>query len=187
MMDWAGTLVWGVLAAGQFRAALSGSAPFLSLSLCLQSGLAAFLLLRRKRARRESPLPQRGIAWLAALAPQALATPARAPLWAQVVSLAGVWLALLALARLGKVFAIAPADRGLVTGGVYRWLRHPMYAGELLSLMPVAALRLDARNLAVLGVIIVAMMLRVRWEERLLDGYADYAQRVRWRVIPWVW
>jgi len=187
MMDGLGALVWGLLAAGQFRAALEGSTPLLSLSLCLQSGLAAFLLLRRRGVRRESPWPQRVVAWLAALAPQAMAAPGRAPIWAQAVSLAGVWLALLALVRLGKAFAIAPADRGLVTGGVYRWLRHPMYAGELLSLLPVAALLPSARNLAVVGGVVAAMVLRIRWEERILSGYQTYAQKVRWRVLPWVW
>ena len=37
----------------------------------------------------------------------------------------------------------------------------------------------------------VLMVIRIRDEERLLtqelDGYAEYKQKVRWRMIPFVW
>ncbi|HFC08251.1 MAG TPA: DUF1295 domain-containing protein [Chloroflexi bacterium] len=189
MADVVGALFWGLLAAGQFwYAAHHPAVLLLSLSLCLQSGLAAYLLLRRIPARRDGSLVQKGVAWLAALAPQAMRPPAAAPWWAQAVGLVGVWLALLALVRLGRSFAIAPADRGLVTGGVYRWLRHPMYAGELLSVLPVVALALTWRNLLAFAALVVGVALRIRWEEAILGApYRGYAERVRWRLIPWVW
>jgi protein-S-isoprenylcysteine O-methyltransferase Ste14 len=84
-------------------------------------------------------------------------------------------------------------ERGhrLVDRGPYRWVRHPGYAGAVLAHL---ALRLALGSLwglapAALGCVAVA--LRVVAEERVLRrglaGYAEYALRVRWRLLPGVW
>lgn len=83
------------------------------------------------------------------------------------------------------------AGQQVVSTGPYRWVRHPMYAGALLLLLftPPALGSLVAIPLVLplAGVLIV----RIRDEERLLadtlDGYAEYRQTVRYRLIPFIW
>ena len=101
----------------------------------------------------------------------------------------GLVLSLWALVSLGTSFGIAPALRGLVTTGPYHWLRHPMYAGELLSLLEAAIAVPSGMNLALLGIFAASILWRIEREERILNrnGYRAYATVVRWRLVPGVW
>jgi protein-S-isoprenylcysteine O-methyltransferase Ste14 len=78
------------------------------------------------------------------------------------------------------------ADGHLVTRGVYRWLRHPMYTGITLLVIGLA-LRTPTLWVAVAGVALIALLLvKARFEERLLAArYPDYpAYRSRtWGVL----
>jgi len=84
-------------------------------------------------------------------------------------------------------------ERGhkVISSGPYAIVRHPLYAGALL-LMPATSLLLGSWY-GVLGSMVVAAGLVVRtiMEEktlvRELDGYPEYARRVRYRLIPFVW
>lgn len=84
-------------------------------------------------------------------------------------------------------------DRGhrVVDQGPYRWVRHPGYAGASVAhlALPIALGSLWGLAPAVLGVGLLAC--RVIGEERMLreglPGYAEYARRVRWRLVPGVW
>lgn len=84
-------------------------------------------------------------------------------------------------------------DRGhqVVSSGPYRWLRHPGYAGALLSYVATPFF-LDSQwaFLAVLFLLIV-LVVRTALEDRFLQnelpGYRDYARRVRFRLLPGVW
>ena len=88
---------------------------------------------------------------------------------------------------MGKSFGIAPADRGLVRCGPYRYLRHPMYAGELLAVFGASWGCFTLWNLALWSVLLLSVILRIRWEEQAVGGYCGYAHQVRWRIIPGVW
>jgi protein-S-isoprenylcysteine O-methyltransferase Ste14 len=84
-------------------------------------------------------------------------------------------------------------DRGqtVVQTGPYRFVRHPAYAGALVCYlaMPVMLDSLWALIPAALTVAVVC--LRTLLEDRTLvaelPGYADYAQRTRYRLIPGIW
>jgi protein-S-isoprenylcysteine O-methyltransferase Ste14 len=79
----------------------------------------------------------------------------------------------------------------VVTSGPYRWVRHPGYAGALLTYLAVPFF-LDALW-ALVPVVFLAFVLviRTRLEDRTLhaqlEGYGAYARRVRYRMIPGIW
>jgi len=84
-------------------------------------------------------------------------------------------------------------DRGhrVIDTGPYTFVRHPGYAfGYLLSVgMPLALGSLWALIPVILSGLL--MVLRTVWENQTLReelaGYEGYTQRVRYRLIPWVW
>jgi len=174
--------VWGTLAIAQAHAGgLMGGL------LAAQAGLAAFRLVFRDPPEREAPLWQRAAAWGLALWPPFAFRPGGPVWWAVGVQAAGVALGLWALSALGRAFGIAPADRGLVRHGPYRFIRHPTYAGEWLNGLGVLLAAPTWWNGAALVVLAGGLVLRMRWEENVLEGYEQYRREVRWRVLPGVW
>ncbi len=108
----------------------------------------------------------------------------------EVVQFIGLGTILVAIWRLNRSFGIAPAHRGLVTGGVYGLVRHPLYASELLSLAGYCIGYASVLNWLVFVATALAQVARIFAEERLLseDGeYRTYQQRVRWRLLPGLW
>jgi protein-S-isoprenylcysteine O-methyltransferase Ste14 len=84
-------------------------------------------------------------------------------------------------------------ERGhhLVSSGPYRWVRHPGYAGAIAAIVA-SGIALCSWLATAVGALGVALVLwRVIVEDRTLQaelpGYPEYAQRVRWRLLPGVW
>lgn len=79
----------------------------------------------------------------------------------------------------------------VISTGPYSYVRHPMYAGALLLIPGVPLMLGSWWGLAVGFVFIVLIAGRAVLEERTLmaelDGYAGYAARVRYRLLPHVW
>jgi protein-S-isoprenylcysteine O-methyltransferase Ste14 len=85
------------------------------------------------------------------------------------------------------------SERGhqVVSSGPYAILRHPGYAGMLLF-APASALALGSWGALIPGLALsVTFFLRAAHEDRFLHanlpGYAGYAARVRFRLLPGVW
>ena len=101
-----------------------------------------------------------------------------------VSGLAGYLLIFWSLISLGESFGIAPADRGLKTSGPYRFIRHPMYLGELI-LRGSFLLSNDLLQGSLMLVLMLGIqVLRMRREEKLISDYPRYARLVHWRLIP---
>ncbi len=68
---------------------------------------------------------------------------------------------------------------------------HPLYAGAVLYFLGAPLLLGSWLGLALAPLLIAAVALRAVLEERLLsaelDGCAASAERVRWRLVPWIW
>ena len=84
-------------------------------------------------------------------------------------------------------------DRGhhVITSGPYRFVRHPAYAGAPLLFVG-SGLALGSWLAALIGLVMVLLLLRrTGQEDRILreqlEGYAAYAERVRYRLFPGVW
>jgi protein-S-isoprenylcysteine O-methyltransferase Ste14 len=86
---------------------------------------------------------------------------------------------------LGRSFAILPGNRGVMTGGAYRLVRHPIYAGYLVGHLLFLLSAFSFYNLAVYAVITFFQMHRILREEALLAAtpeYRDYMKRVHYRL-----
>ncbi|MUL63443.1 hypothetical protein BOO86_03115 [Mycobacterium sp. CBMA 234] len=83
------------------------------------------------------------------------------------------------------------ADQHVVSTGLYRLVRHPMYTGNVLMLvgLSLAVGSYWAPVFVVSGVLVLAS--RIRDEEKLLaaelDGYLEYKEHVRARLVPYMW
>jgi len=83
------------------------------------------------------------------------------------------------------------ADQKVISTGPYALVRHPMYVGVLIMIAGIP-LALDAWwGLAIIAVAVPALIWRIIDEEKLLKkdlpGYVEYAQKVRYRLVPYVW
>jgi protein-S-isoprenylcysteine O-methyltransferase Ste14 len=84
-------------------------------------------------------------------------------------------------------------DRGhvVVDSGPYRWVRHPGYAGALLTFLA-TPLFLDSLWAILPAIALgVVLVVRTRLEDATLHaelaGYREYSGRVRYRLVPGVW
>jgi protein-S-isoprenylcysteine O-methyltransferase Ste14 len=82
-------------------------------------------------------------------------------------------------------------EHRVVDTGPYAYVRHPMYAGALLINAGAPLLLGSWWGLAVGALFTVLIGVRALLEENTLKaelaGYVDYAARVRYRLVPYVW
>ncbi len=122
------------------------------------------------------------------------------PLWLQALALflvaAGYALVFWAMFvnRFFSSVVRIQSDRGqrVVTDGPYAFVRHPGYsAGILIMLASGVALGSWLATAFLIAVMLPFLLYRVIHEDRVLrsqlDGYADYARRVPWRLVPGLW
>ncbi len=85
------------------------------------------------------------------------------------------------------------ADRGhqVVSSGPYRWLRHPGYSGALLAYLATPVFLDSVWSFLPVAFITIVLAFRTALEDRTLqdelEGYRDYARRVRYRLLPGIW
>ena len=79
----------------------------------------------------------------------------------------------------------------VVDTGLYRIVRHPMYAVTLWLFLSIPLVLGSWYSLICFAFYPIAIVVRILNEEKVLtdelDGYADYKTRVRYRLIPWIW
>jgi protein-S-isoprenylcysteine O-methyltransferase Ste14 len=84
-------------------------------------------------------------------------------------------------------------ERGhrVISTGPYARVRHPLYAAVLIYLPATALLLGSWYGLAASFVLLAGLVFRTAMEDRelqrALEGYPEYAARVRYRLIPFVW
>lgn len=148
----------------------------------------------------------RGGAWVAgqfALMAVIVLSPLVAPGWpdgavtalrvaALVLIVAGVIVVGWAARTMGRSLTAFPepaAHATLVEAGPFAHVRHPIYAGALLVFLGIS-LATGPFALALTGVLVLLWVGKLRSEEvrlrRRFAGYAAYAARVRWRLVPGV-
>ena len=113
-----------------------------------------------------------------ALAPEAVTV---------AISAVGLLVVIGGKLSLGRSFGLLPANRGIVSSGCYRVLRHPIYLGYLITHVAFVAANPTVWNITLILLSDAALLRRAVYEERTLaqdPEYRDYMQRVRWRIMP---
>ena len=105
------------------------------------------------------------------------------------LSAAGLAIVIVGKVTLGRSFGLMPANRGVVSSGVYRLVRHPIYLGYLVTHVAFLAANPSVWNITALVAADAALLARAVCEEATLardERYRTYQQQVRWRVCPGV-
>ena len=104
--------------------------------------------------------------------------------------LIGASWTVISLCTLGKQFALFPTNPKIVTKGVYRIIRHPIYLGE--SIIVIACFLSNVRWLNTIALIVFAVFLymRINLEEQVMEKgyeYDEYQKKVKWKLLPYIW
>jgi protein-S-isoprenylcysteine O-methyltransferase Ste14 len=89
--------------------------------------------------------------------------------------------------HLGRSFGLMPANRGIVTNGPYRIVRHPIYFGYFLNHLFFLMAHFSMGNLMLYAGVYFLQGVRIWREEALLkqDGdYKEYMIKTKYRFIP---
>jgi protein-S-isoprenylcysteine O-methyltransferase Ste14 len=105
----------------------------------------------------------------------------------------GLAVAMLVVAQNGYAAAniTVESEQTLASTGLYGLVRHPMYSGSIIMMVGVPLALGSYWGLALVVPGLIALALRIRDEEDLLEhelsGYREYTQHVRYRLVPYVW
>jgi isoprenylcysteine carboxyl methyltransferase (ICMT) family protein YpbQ len=106
-----------------------------------------------------------------------------------VFELFGVAVTQVARVYMGRSFGVLPANRGIVSKGPFRWVRHPIYFGWLMLSIGYAMSYPNERNIMLIVATLPFMVWRIDQEEAHLSAdreYRSYMNRVRYRLWPGV-
>lgn len=164
----------------------------LLLQLCL---LVVTMLIRRAPVR----VTTNPIYWLVAfvasyygfltVAVSASGHPLVPARYTDVLSIASVIADGYARVTLGRNIGFVPAQRRLVTGGPYRFVRHPIYSALFLAEFCIVLENFSPVNLVLSLIFLGLFVIKTLMEEnflRLDPVYARYMEEVRYRWIPGV-
>lgn len=163
-----------------------------SFGVLAANSLMLGLFLSRRPAKSETLSPA---LWALAFAGTALPLALRpaavsgALFAGSMLEILGTAMLIIALLSLRRSFAVAPGNRGIQRGGMYRLVRHPVYLSELTLLLGVVLVNPTALNTGIWICECALQLARARAEERFLAAdplYATYSAQVRYRLVPGV-
>ena len=190
---WRGWLLMGILFIPMFVAGLvmMAKAPDL-----LRSRLDA----REEQAEQRAVLALSAIMFIAAFVVAGLGFRfgwPQLPTWASWIG-AAVFLASYGLyaevmrenAYLSRTVEVQDGQHVIDTG-LYGVVRHPMYSATLLLFLSIPIAVGSPFSFVIMLAYIPIIAKRIRNEEQVLagdlEGYREYLQRVKWRLVPHVW
>lgn len=116
------------------------------------------------------------------------------------VSWAGVLLFLLSYLLYGEVLrentylsrtVEVQSGQKVIDTGLYGIVRHPMYSATIVLFLSMPLVLGSVPSLVIFLAYPVIIAKRIRNEEKVLEeglaGYAEYKERVRYRILPFVW
>ena len=112
-----------------------------------------------------------------------------------IIQLMGTLISLAGIFSLNLSFGIVAANRGVKTSGIYKFIRHPMYAGYFVSficfvIQNVPDMHTLVWNVSILIIMCTALIYRIKYEEELLlhsKEYQEFCKTTKFRLIPGIW
>jgi len=98
------------------------------------------------------------------------------------VAILGIWIAIIARFSLGRNIGLVPAQREIVTGGMYRYVRHPIYSSYFLAAIGWGLSCWSFTNALVIAIGCAMYVIKTLMEESFLStdpAYAAYMKKVR--------
>jgi protein-S-isoprenylcysteine O-methyltransferase Ste14 len=121
----------------------------------------------------------------------------RAPLWLSLsalpVMIGGYLLFVLVMNQNRFASRVVEIQEGqkLIDTGLYSVVRHPMYLAMVVLYLSASFVLGSYYSLIPMAIFLSTLVIRITNEEKVLraglPGYADYVNRVRYRLIPLVW
>lgn len=108
----------------------------------------------------------------------------------EILQVLGFALQIAAVIALNRSFGLLPAHRSVKSGGVYSFVRHPLYTAYVVTFIGYWISNQSLANSLVVVFGIAFLVMRIHHEEALLvryPAYSQYVNRTRWRLIPSVW
>ncbi|OBH45631.1 methyltransferase family protein [Mycobacterium mantenii] len=105
----------------------------------------------------------------------------------------GLGIAMLVIIQNSYAAATVRVEEGqtVVSGGLYQFVRHPMYVGNVIMMIGIPLALGSYWGLLFIVPGTLLLTLRILDEEKLLTrelpGYREYAERVRSRLVPYIW
>ncbi len=159
--------------------------------LASEALVVVLTVFRRSAVSVDRSFKARVLTAVSIMGPPLLAPAAVAPLAAEgitvALSCAGLAVVIAGKITLGRSFALLPANRGVVSTGLYKIVRHPIYMGYLVTHVAFLVASPSLWNIVALVAADAALLVRAVCEEQALTqdpAYRDYQTRVRWRVAP---
>jgi len=159
--------------------------------LASEALVVVLTVVRRSAVSVDRSIKARVLTVVSILGPPLLAPAAVLPLAPEALtvalSCAGLAVVIAGKVTLGRSFALLPANRGVVSSGLYKTVRHPIYMGYLVTHVAFLVASPSLWNIIVLIAADAALLARAVCEEQTLaqdPAYRQYQGRVRWRVAP---
>ena len=119
------------------------------------------------------------------------------PMWCSITATAVLLVSYAAYAEVMRENAYlsrtieVKQDQKLVDSGLYGVVRHPMYLATLFMFLSIPVILGSWLALACFAFYPIIIVIRIVDEEKLLkaelEGYTEYTQKVKYRLIPFVW
>jgi protein-S-isoprenylcysteine O-methyltransferase Ste14 len=183
--------LWGVFVLNHVLAfGLSGNYAFIAFAF--SETLQAFFFMVRQSPHTVSVDP---FDWLIAgggtLAPLFLRPGGGVLLSSgELLVIIAVAFQIVGLLSLNRSFALVAARRTVKTSGLYRFVRHPMYASYLFLFGGYLMFNASLMNALLIAFTLTLLFLRLLQEEKHLvqdPAYREYMSRTPWRLIPFVY
>jgi protein-S-isoprenylcysteine O-methyltransferase Ste14 len=163
------------------------------LLLVSESLVVLLMVVRRRAGRVDRSAPATIITLLSLAGPPLLRpadlTPFAPDLVTASLSAAGLLVVIVGKITLGRSFGIVPANRGVVASGPYAVVRHPIYAGYIVTHVAFVMAHPRLMNAVIVIAADAALIVRALMEERVMAEdatYRVYCRRVGWHLVPGV-